>query len=1388
MAMEQICGTPFWNSSVSWDVSKPHFSQCFQNLALVLGSCAVLWIVTPFELPRICRTHKTPTPWTRLAICKMALKWILLIITSIDVSKAVYIYVNNPKSGLDGIIASISYLITIIMTIIITLMCKRRGLRVSLALPSFWMTSTLATLISIYSDVLDFEKDDWTTILSVIDDGLVFFISIIQLILSTMADRPAPAVARAPKDQCPLEGASLPSRLTFSWLLRKPPCLEDEATENLLDERSESQDGNRRNFGYVYPNGKSLFTILLRISKKFLTLASILEVVYTLFYFLPVCILSLLLDNEKERQEWHNYLYASALFITLVFSSFADSQRKYYGLMGALRIKTAVMNAVFQKALKVSEQSENIKQLLTTDSDNVFQMICVMTEVWGAPIRFLAGIYIFWYYLGAACFVGIASAMILIPMNVIVEQGASYFQSKGMSKKSQRISILTEFLQGIKVLKFYAWEEYFCENIMSVRKSEISEIRKAEFLRMAFRFLFLSAFSVVSLITFSAYILMGNSMDVKTVFVSFYLIWLMRTPFRNILHLLAHFIQGLSSTKRIQRFLETSELSNISVDEDTQGNSILLTNASFSWEGMDIPCLKYLNLRIPKGSLIAVVGETRSGKSSLLRALLGEMHKTDGMACVNGEISYVGEEPWIQNATVEKNILFLKSKDEKLYRKTLEACALLPDIDNLPAGEETEIGQKGIHLSQNQKLKVELARAVYQNADVYLLDNPLRNLDASLAEHLWHRVIGRSGLLKLKTRILTTAREEFLPLVDFILVMKDGRIVEQGTYAQLKEKQGHFVEYQSISTTTKDFHHSEKEGDTELFHNKFGKQSDLWYSTTVSPAKIEPEHLVTDEITVYSKGFFYKITDFLKTIGFSLATVSILIAGLACACEVASGVWLSEWTDRHDGTKSSTDSLLIYTGFICFQIFLTIICGLIIFATSTTASDKLHTWLLTRIVRASQTALEMKPIQKIIHSFDADFHYADEKIPETFYVWLMAIFRVPALLVVVFVVSPFLAVLCIPLIFVFIVIQKLYLLTWQQLQHLTTATSCPLSNLLEDVLHGSSHIRATQSFSHFYERFHLKMDTHNNCCLLFFLVSRWLSCSIDIITSFLVLATTVMALYDRDKGDGFIGLVIVYSMQIAEALTTLVYMNSMLSNDLIAFERIKSFSQLKQESEWEDPANRPLSAWPDPGQISIQNLTTAYGEGLHPVLHDITLSIEPGEKVAIVGKEESGTSTLLYTLFRLIEPLKGQIIIDNINISNLGLKDLRSSLAIIPQESLVFSGTVRQNLDPKQKYKDDELWRALELANLKSSISNLDCVIGDYLSAEEKHLFSIARCLLKKPKIVIIDELETPNSRQIQFFPESTVLSFCGEPLPDFNGRTIRLMSGEVIEGEFSSA
>lgn len=1426
MALDSICGDPFWNSSISWDVEKPHVSQCFQNLVLVLGSCGVLWIVAPFEIPKILRTHDNPTPWTRLAVCKMALKWVLLVISSVDVSKAVYSYTNDPKSGLDGILSTSAYLITIVLTIVITLMCKRRGLRVSLALPSFWMTSTLATLISIYSDIQEFDKGDWIKITSLVDDTLVFFISIIQLVLSTIADAPAQTHARAPKDQCPLEGASLPSRLTFTWLLSllkksvqnslhqdylTPLCsdlkssriikcfnelcytasrkssLLDEETENLIDERpgSESQERNGTNVNYIYPEGKSLFTILLRISRNYLTLASILEVVYTLLYFLPVYILSLLLDNEKETQEWHNYLYASALFITLVFSSFADSQRKYYGLMGALRIKTAVMNAIFEKALKVSKQSKYVKQLVVIECDNVFQMVCVSSEVWGGPIRLLIGIYILWSFLGPSCFVGIASAMILIPMNIIIEQSSGHFQKKILGKRNERMNILTEFLQGIKVLKFYAWEEYFFEKIVSIRKTELSEIRKAEFLRMAFRFLFLSAFSMVLLITFSSFILMGNSLDAKTVFVSFYLIWLLKTPFRSILHLLAHFIQGFTSIKKIQAFLEGKELVGISTEEETHGNSVLLTNASFCWEGIDIPSLKYLNLRIPEGSLIAVVGETRSGKSSLLRALLGEMKKTDGMGCIKGNIAFLGEETWIQNTTVEKNIIFLKPKEEKLYRKTLEACSLFTDIDSLPAGDETEIGEKGVHLSRDQKLKIELARAVYQNADIYLLDNPLRHLDTSLAEHLYHRVIGRSGLLKMKTRVFTTTKEEFLPLVDTILFLKDGRILEQGTYEQLKEKQGHFVEYlrtvQSLKTPEKELCHIEQQESNEAVSKRFGKQNDLWFSSTVAPAKTEPEYFITDE-TTSSKGLGNKLMYFLKTVGFPLATVSILFAGLACACEVASGVWLSEWTDSNDGGRNPNYNLLLYSVFILSQIFLTIICGIAIFAVSTVAAEKLHTWLLIRIVRTSQTAIEMTPVKKIIRSFDADFHYVDEKIPESFYVWLMAIFKVPALLVVIIVISPLLAVFTIPLVFVFFVIQKLYLCAWQQLQHLTAATSCPLSNLLEDALQGSSHIRATRSYTHFYNRFYLKMDTHNNCSLLFFLVSRWLSCSIDIITAFLVLITTMMAFYQKDKGDGFIGLAIVYSMQMTEALTTMVYMNSMINNDLMAFERIKSFSKLKQESEWEDPGNKPDPSWPDSGQISIQNLNTTFGEGMHPVLHDITLSIQPGEKVAIIGKEESGISTLLYTLFRLIEPMTGQIVIDNIDISQLGLKDLRSSLAIIPQDSLVFNGSVRQNLDPSEKYNDDELWSALETANLKTSIPNLDCTITDCLSSEEKHRFSVARCLLKKPKIVIIDELESSNSRQQQLFPESTVLSFCGEPIPDFNGRVIRLMSGETSE------
>ncbi|XP_035205163.1 multidrug resistance-associated protein 1-like [Stegodyphus dumicola] len=438
-------------------------------------------------------------------------------------------------------------------------------------------------------------------------------------------------------------------------------------------------------------------------------------------------------------------------------------------------------------------------------------------------------------------------------------------------------------------------------------------------------------------------------------------------------------------------------------------------------------------------------------------------------------------------------------------------------------------------------------------------------------------------------------------------------------------------------------------------------------------------------------------------------------------------------------------------------------------------------------MRAPQIVFETTPYQNFIESFDEDLHDVDENIPMALYKWLLTALKVPVILIPIFIASPILSILIIPLVFGFLVIQKLYLNAWQQLQYLTSATCCPLSDLLEDTLQGVSNIRASQASFHFLIRFNAKLNTHNNCLFLFFLVSRWLSCTVNIIGAVFVLITTTVVLTLGNKEDGFSGLVIVFSMQIAEYLVLLVYMSSVLNVDMLAFDRLKAFSEIKQESEWEDPINAPPNSWPDSGLVHIQNLSTAYGEGLYPVLHNISIDIKPGEKVAIIGKEDSGMHTLLYSLFRFIEPSGGEIIIDNIDISKIGLRDLRSRLAIIPQDTLIFNGSVRQNLDPYQEFKDEEIWSALEIADLKAHISSLDSSVERKMSNEKKNLLSIARCVLKRPKIVILDESEAYEKNGENVFQNSTILKFCSHQISEHNGRIIKISSGEVTEDSSSN-
>ncbi|KAG8558237.1 hypothetical protein GDO81_016925 [Engystomops pustulosus] len=1000
-----------------------------------------------------------------------------------------------------------------------------------------------------------------------------------------------------------------------------------------------------------------------------------------------------------------------------------------------------------------------------------------------------------------------------------------------MKCKDNRIKLMNEILNGIKVLKLYAWELAFKEKVLGIRQEELKVLKKAAYLSAVGTFTWVCAPFLVALSTFAVYVLIdkNNVLDAEKAFVSLALFNILRFPLNMLPMVISSMVQASVSLKRLRVFLSHEELEPDSIIREPQRSSdgcIAMKNATFSWSKNDPATLKEINVTIPDGSLVAVVGQVGCGKSSLLSALLGEMEKKEGVVSVKGGIAYVPQQAWIQNASLKDNIVFGRERKEPLYKKVLEACALLPDLEILPSGDRTEIGEKGVNLSGGQKQRVSLARAVYCNADVYLLDDPLSAVDAHVGKHIFDKVIGPKGLLKDKTRILVTHGVSYLPQMDSIIVMVDGKITEIGSYQDLLKQDGAFAEFLRTYANAEQNNGTDAPSPTEEKHMENGvlvgekREKSLHRQLSASSETKSGHHNSTADLQKSgAEKEDWKLTEvdkaktgrvklavfweYMKAIGLLLSFLSVILFLCNHVSSLASNYWLSLWTDDDvvNGTQPHTKMRLSVYGALGMS------QGIAVFGYSTTvslggilASRYLHMDLLHNVLRFPMSFFERTPSGNLVNRFSKEIDTIDSMIPQIIKMFMGSLFNVIGACIVILIATPIVAVMIPPLGLLYFFVQRFYVATSRQLKRLESVSRSPVYSHFNETLLGASVIRAFGEQKQFIQISDYRVDENQRAYYPSIVSNRWLAIRLEFVGNCIVLFASLFAVISRfTLSPGLVGLSVSYALQVTTYLNWLVRMSSELETNIVAVERVKEYADLEQEAPWIMQQMTPEGSWPHEGKIEFRNFCLRYREDLDLALKHINVTVQGGEKVGIVGRTGAGKSSLTLGLFRINEAASGEIIIDGVNIANIGLHDLRFKITIIPQDPVLFSGSLRMNLDPFEKYSDEEIWTSLELAHLKNFVSGLpdklnhECAEGgENLSIGQRQLVCLARALLRKTKILVLDEataavdLETDGLIQSTIrkeFEDCTVITIAHRlnTIMDYT-RVMVLDKGQIVE------
>uniref|UniRef100_A0A096NW42 Multidrug resistance-associated protein 1-like n=2 Tax=Cercopithecinae TaxID=9528 RepID=A0A096NW42_PAPAN len=1121
---------------------------------------------------------------------------------------------------------------------------------------------------------------------------------------------------------------------------------------------------------------------------------------------------------------WNGYGYAMALFVVVFLQTLILQRYQCFNMLTSAKVKTAVNGLIYKKALLLSNVSRQkfstgeIINLMSADAQQLMDLTANLNLLWSAPFQILMAIYLLWQELGPAVLAGVAVLVFVIPINALAATK----------------------IKKLKILKLYAWEPSYKNKIIKIRDQELEFQKSARYLTV-FSMLTLTCIPfLVSLATLCVYFLLdeGNILTATKVFTSMSLFNILRIPLFELPTVISTVVQTKISLGRLEDFLHTEELLPQNIETNYIGgqhflfafityltsglkvigskmhhciffssldHAIEFTDASFSWDKTGMPVLKDLNIKIPEGALVAVVGQVGSGKSSMLSAILGEMEKLTGVVQRKGSVAYVSQQAWIQNCILQENILFGSIMKKEFYEQVLEACALLPDLEQLPKGDQTEIGERGVNISGGQQHRVSLARAVYSGADIYLLDDPLSAVDVHVGKQLFEKVIGSLGLLKNKTRILVTHNLTLLPQMDLIVVMESGRIAQMGTYQELLSKTRNLTNLHQVISEEEKAHALKRVSAV----NSRTRPKDKILEQKPRPSLDQGKQFSMKKEKIPVGGVkFSIILQYLQAFGWLWVWLTMVTYLGQNLVGIGQNLWLSAWAKEAKNMTDFTEWKQIRSNKLNIYGLLGLIKGLfvcsgayVITRGSLAASRTMYVQLLNNVLHLPIQFFETNSTGQIISRFTKDIFIIDMRLHYYLRLWVNCTLDVIGTMLVIVGALPLFILGIIPLVFFYFSIQRYYVASSRQIRRLTGASRSPVISHFSETLSGVSTIRAFGHQQRFIQQYKEVVNENLVCFYNNVISNRWLSVRLEFLGNLMVLFAALLAVLAGNSIDSAtVGLSISYALNITHSLNFWVKKACEIETNAVAVERVCEYENMDKEAPW-IMSRRPPLQWPNKGVVEFINYQARYRDDLGLALQDITFQTHGEEKIGIVGRTGAGKSTLSNCLFRIVERAGGKIIIDGIDISTIGLHDLRGKLNIIPQHPVLFSGTLQMNLDPLNKYSDSKLWEVLELCHLKEFVQSLPEKLlheisegGENLSMGQRQLVCLARALLRKTKILILDEatasidFETDKLVQTTIrkeFSDCTILTIAHrlQSIID-SDRVLVLDSGSIVEFE----